>query len=247
MRTMEKDTEQKYKDFLSTVSHELRTPLTSIRGFADTILMSYNQLSDEQKIKFIQIIKEQSNRLIELVENILTVSKFDEKTNDKYVMKAVNVLRTLKSAITLIQSKYKQYNFNVKNLAHDDLIYADENKLLQIFINLLENACKYSPENFDIDITLKTETDKLVILIRDYGIGIEEKDFENIFNKFSRIDNPLTRKTEGSGIGLFITKSITEKMNGKIYPQKVDKGTCFALKFDFYDIQKHSQNKIQGD
>ena len=92
---MEKDTEQKYKDFLSTVSHELRTPLTSIRGFADTILMSYNQLSDEQKIKFIQIIKEQSNRLIELVENILTVSKFDENTNDKYVMKAVNALKIL--------------------------------------------------------------------------------------------------------------------------------------------------------
>lgn len=244
---MKKDTEQKYKDFLSTVSHELRTPLTSIRGFADTILMSYHQLSDEQKIKFIQIIKEQSNRLIELVENILAASKCDEKNNEKYIMKAVNVLKTIKSAIALLQSKYPNYKFNINNFTHDDLIYADENKLLQVFINLLENACKYSPENFNVDITLKTEADEFVVQIRDYGIGIEEKDFENIFNKFSRIDNPLTRKTEGSGIGLYITKSIIEKMNGKIYPQKVDKGACFVLKFDFYDIQKHSQNKILGE
>ncbi len=244
---MEKDIEQKYKDFLSTVSHELRTPLTSIRGFADTILMSYNQLSDEQKIKFIQIIKEQSNRLIELVENILAVSKIDDAGNEKYVMKEVSPLTVLKSAISLLKSKYPKYNFKTEDKASGYMIYADENKLLQVFINVLENACKYSPENYEIDITLKTSDNKYVITVRDYGIGIDENDFENIFNKFSRVDNPLTRKTEGSGIGLYITKSIVGKMNGEIYPVKVDKGACFEIKFDFYDIQKHSQNKIQGD
>ena len=244
---MENNTEQKYKDFLSTVSHELRTPLTSIRGFADTILISYEQLSDEQKIKFIKIIKEQSNRLIELVENILEVSKVDNRNDEKYVMKAVCVQEVLKSAFSLLKTKYPQHKFNLTDNAAGYKIYADENKLLQVFINVLENACKYSPDNYDIDILLKPVEDKYVITIRDYGTGIEEKDFDKIFNKFSRVDNPLTRKTEGSGIGLYITRAIVEKMNGKIYPVSADSGACFEIQFDFYDIQKHSQNKINGD
>ena len=244
---MEKDIEQRYKDFLSTVSHELRTPLTSIRGFADTLLMSFDNISDEQKLKFIQIIKEQSNRLIELVENILSVSTFKNEKNVSAVMKSVNPIIPLKSAISLLKSRYNNRNFTIHDNAKDYTIFADENKLQQIFINLLENACKYSPDDNNTDISLNLYNNEYVIRIKDNGIGIEEKNFKRIFEKFSRIDNPLTRKTEGSGIGLYITKSLIEQMEGKILPIKQEKGACFEIRFPFYDIQIHSQKKFQGD
>ena len=241
---MELDIEQRYKDFLSTISHELRTPLTSIRGFADTILMSYDKLSDEQKLKFVNIIKEQSNRLIDLVENILSISKLDDVNISNFVFKPIYPETVLKSAISVLKAKYINYDFKIDNQAKDYQIYVDEAKLQQVFINLLENSAKYSPENNQINISLKIINNKVVINIRDFGIGIAPQNFEKIFEKFSRIDTPLTRKTEGSGIGLYITKNLIEKMNGKITPLIVDKGACFEITFDICTLQTPLEKKI---
>lgn len=241
---MEIDIEQKYKDFLSTISHELRTPLTSIRGFADTILMSFDKLTDEQKIKFITIIKEQSNRLIDLVENILSVSKIDDVNVSNFVFKPIYPENILKTAISILKTKYQDYDFKIDNFAKDCQIYADEGKLQQVFINLLENSAKYSPENKEINITLKIKNNKFIISVRDFGVGIDAENFEKIFEKFSRVDTPLTRKTEGSGLGLYITKNLIEKMNGKIMPLLVDKGACFEIVFDICSAQTPLENKI---
>lgn len=241
---MEIDIEQKYKDFLSTISHELRTPLTSIRGFADTLLISYDKLSDEQKLRFLNIIKEQSNRLIDLVENILSVSKLDEMNVSNFVFKPIYPEVVLKTAISLLKTKYVDYEFVLNNQAKDFQIYVDEAKLQQIFINLLENSAKYSPENKEININFKIIDDNFVITIRDFGIGIGVENFEKIFEKFSRVDTPLTRKTEGSGIGLYITKNLIQKMNGKIKPIKVDKGACFEIVFEVCTLQTPLEKKI---
>ena len=137
------------EEFISTVSHELRTPLTSIRGFSQTLLNSWDKIDEDTKKKFIQIIEEQSNRLINLVENILTVSKINV---DKPIFKEVNVNSSIKKIVQLISQKYKKNHIvmNLNNKIPNALL--DEDKFQQILTNLIDNACKYSGENKDVII-----------------------------------------------------------------------------------------------
>ena len=224
-----------HDDFISTVSHELRTPLTSIRGFAETMLKSWDKLDDNSKKKFIEIIEQQSNRLIHLVENILSVTKIP---NENLILKKTDVNYALSSAIEIVKQKYPNYKF-VLNKKPNMYIYADNEKLQQILINLLENACKYSEDGSNVEISLEDYDSNIYIKIQDEGVGIDEKYADKIFEKFSRIDNPLTSKTQGSGLGLFITKSLTEKMNGQISFESKGKGTTFILTFPQYNIEEH--------
>lgn len=223
-------------DFISTVSHEMRTPLTSIRGFAQTMLSSWEQLDDNSKKKFIEIIEQQSNRLIHLVENILSVTKI---SNEEFILKKTSVNSSIVTVVQIIKQKYRNYKFDFNLSKNNPEIYADSDKLQQILINLTENACKYSEEGSTITISTSYDDKSVFICIQDEGCGIDEKYAEKIFEKFSRIDNPLTRKTQGSGLGLFITKSLTEKMKGEISFRNLKKGTEFKLKFPQYNIEDH--------
>lgn len=224
--------EQAHIDFISTVSHELRTPLTSIRGFADTLLTSYDRLTPEQRKKFLLIIKEQSNRLINLVENLLTVSKM-QSDKELMIYKKVDVIPFIESAVQMMRSQYKNYNYICtygKNLPQ---ILVDTDKFQQILLNLIDNASKYSPEgsNVCIDVSQNFNENTLIIKVIDHGIGISSGDIGKIFNKFSRVDSPLTRKIQGNGLGLYITKNLVEKMGGEISVQSSDKGSEFSVIF----------------
>lgn len=209
------DIEKNYEDFISTVSHELRTPLTSIRGFSQTMLSSWDKLDDENKKKFVKIIEEQSNRLIHLVENMLSVTKLSSG-NNLLVYNEVLVNQLIEQTITLIKSQYPTHKFEFnqgKNLAN---VFADKDKFQQILTNVIENSAKYSPEESTITITTKNENTNVVINISNQGPEIKKEDYDKIFSKFARIDNPLTRKVQGSGLGLYITKSLVKKMGGEI-------------------------------
>ena len=242
----EKNLEKKYSEFISTVSHELRTPLTSIMGFADTLLTSGNKLSEDQKKKFLSIIKDQSKRLITMVENLLVVSKL-QNSDEKLVYKSVCVNELINKILNLIKIQFRSHNFVLvlnKNLPE---ILIDTDKFQQILLNLIENAVKYSPEN--TEITIKTEFDDKNVFIKviDEGIGISDKNKEKIFEKFSRLDTPLTRKTQGSGLGLYIVKKTVEKMDGKIsVSDNKQKGSCFTLKFKQAQYQSQSEKKMRG-
>ena len=217
-------------EFISTVSHELRTPLTSIRGFAETLLTSYDLLSDEQKKRFLQIIKEQSNRLIKLTENLLSVSKM-QGNFEKLVMKSVNVTENIENCIRIIR---QQSNKNIietsfeKNLPE---ILVDTDKFQQIILNLLENAVKYSDPDSVIKVRTKSCDDFVTVEVTDKGIKIEDKDRERIFEKFTRLSTVLTQKTEGSGLGLYITKTLVERMNGRISVESNNEETTFKAVF----------------
>lgn len=226
----------KQDDFISTVSHELRTPLTSIRGFAQTMLSSWDKLDEDAKKKFIGIIEEQSNRLINLVENILSVTKLP---NESIILKNINVNTSILPIIQIVHQQYANHRFIQKFDKSNPTISVDLEKFQQIMINLIENAAKYSNEGTDITI-ITSHTDKEVsIKIQDEGIGIKEEDKEKIFEKFSRIDNPLTRKIQGSGLGLYITKTLIEKMRGFISVKNLEKGVEFEVKFPIYNIEDH--------
>lgn len=223
-------------EFISTVSHELRTPLTSIRGFSQTLLSSWDKIDDENKKKFIKIIEEQSNRLIHLVENVLTVSK---EQGESYVYKKVKINPLIEKTIVILNEQYKKHNIifhQDKNLPFARL---DEDKFQQIMTNLIDNACKYSDEESSVIIKTSSKNENIIITVQDEGCGIKEEDFSKLFQKFSRLENHLTSKTQGNGLGLYITKQITEKMGGQIsLTSEINKGTIFELKFPVYNEEE---------
>ena len=231
---------QSYEDFISTVSHELRTPLTSIRGFAQTMLQSYDKLDDESKKRFIKIIEEQSNRLIHLIENMLKV-----QNNENLIFKTVSAKKLIEDVIQIVKQQYKNHKFVFTYNNKLPKILVDTDKFQQVMTNLIENAAKYSDIN--TTVTVKADFDKnpefVSIKVIDNGVKIDKKDFDSIFEKFSRIDNPLTRKVQGSGLGLYITKVLVTKMNGEISVDSNDKETVFEIKIPSENIEKQAREK----
>lgn len=234
-------------DFISTVSHELRTPLTSIRGFAQTMLSSWDALDDENKKKFIQIIEQQSNRLINLVENMLSVNKLQSFKSD-LIFKSADSIQLIEPVVQIIKQQYPTHNFVFKFNEKLPKIFVDVDKFQQIMTNLIENAAKYS--NDGTDITIKTDyscnPDYISIKVADEGMGIANEDFERIFDKFSRIDSPLTRKVQGSGLGLYITKTLVKKMGGDIFVKSDSSGSVFEVILPFYNIENQAIKPFEG-
>ena len=233
--------EKQQEDFISTVSHELRTPLTSIRGFAQTMLSSWDALDDDNKKKFIQIIEQQSNRLINLVENMLSVNKL-QSFKDKLVFKTANANLLIEPIVQIIKHQYPNHIFEKDFNKKIPQILIDVDKFQQIMTNLIENAAKYSNEG--TKIIIKTDfsccPDYISVKIIDEGIGIKEEDYEKVFTKFSRLDNPLTRKVPGSGLGLYITRTLAKKMNGDINVKSSENGTTFEVLLPVENIENQA-------
>ena len=223
-------------EFISTVSHEMRTPLTSIRGFSQTLLNSWDRIDDESKKKFIKIIEEQSNRLINLVENILTVSK--EKAG-KLILTKVDVNSSIEKILPIFYERYKNHKFVLDFDKKIPPALLDEDKFQQVMTNLIDNGCKYSEEGTNITVSTFLNCDKISIKVQDEGVGIKEEDLDKLFKKFSRLENHLTSKTQGNGLGLYITKQIVENMNGEIsLSSKENEGTTFEVKFPIYSQEE---------
>jgi K+-sensing histidine kinase KdpD len=179
------------------------------------MLSSWDRLDDDSKKKFIKIIEEQSNRLIHLVENMLSVTKLQSE-NNTFVYNEISVKSQIEQIITIVKNQYPSHKFSFDCKQNLPELFVDRDKFQQIMTNLIENGAKYSPENSTVSVSATFVDNSISITVKNFGIGIDEKDYETIFTKFARIDNPLTRKVQGSGLGLYITKNLTEKMDGKI-------------------------------
>lgn len=243
--------EQNYEDFISTVSHELRTPLTSIRGFSQTMLASWDKLDDESKKRFLKIIEDQSNRLIKLVENMLSVTKI-QSSKESLVYSQTEIQPIINTVTSIVKNQYPQHKFEIDINPKTPTILVDRDKFQQVMMNITENAAKYSSENSTIKITgsFCENCEYVSIQVTNQGIGINEKDYEKIFTKFARIDNPLTRKVQGSGLGLYITKNLVEKMNGKISvtSKPTTDGiyiTTFEVKFPAWAVENQAREKCK--
>lgn len=230
-----------YEDFISTVSHELRTPLTSIRGFSQTMLASWDKLDDENKKRFLNIIIEQSNRLIGLVENMLSVTKLQDTA---IILKEVSIKPVIEMICSIVKNQHPDKNFKVEINA--PAILADKDKFQQVMTNLIENAGKYGDENSTINVKASLDNDFVSIKVINTGIEIAESDYEKIFTKFSRIDNPLTRKVQGSGLGLYITKNLVEKMGGKISVSSQKHETIFEVSMPCANIERQAINAVRN-
>lgn len=230
------------KEFLSTISHEIRTPLTSIKGFSKTILDSYDNLTDEQKKKFIKIIFEQSQRLINLVENALTAADSDMEYNN-LVFKKTEINSILLKSIELAKMNYKDKVY-LTDLKGEIFSSLDVDKLQQIFVNVLDNASKYSINSNKIEIKTSSDNENNYISIKNFGITINEEQKQKIFDKFYRIDSYLTSKTQGSGLGLYIVNMLVKKMGGTITVNSKEgenSYTDFQISFPVFKLEEFTK------
>ena len=201
-------------NLLDTVSHELRTPLTSIQGYTSRLMRQDIVIDEETKQKSLRIIKEQTEQLNRLIEDLLTIPDIEgmrlRTTNED-----VQLDKVLEKAQLLLK-KRNDHEIIVNMPDELPLVSADKGRLEQVFINLFENAVKYSYPEKPIFVDVKVVEDKVEIEVKNYCDLIPEKTLQRLFEKFVRLDDNMTRTTRGTGLGLFIVKGLIEAMNGKI-------------------------------
>ena len=230
---------QQQQDFISSVSHELKTPITSIQMYGEILK---NGWVDEIKRKqYYDCIYSEAERLSRLISNILQISKVS-RNSLSLEMKKVTVNEVVSVIESKIDSQIKQssfeYNISVEHTIKNKSISIDIDAFIQVIINLVDNAIKYSSNSSlkKIDITFGAlSNNKVSISVRDYGVGIAKSEVEYVFELFYRIGDELTRESKGTGIGLALVKELTQAMNGKIKVVNHDKGVEFILSFAALD------------
>ena len=201
-------------NMIDTVSHEFRTPLTSIQGYTSRLLRQDISIDEETKQKSLKIIKRQSERLKRMIEDLLVIPDIEgARLNVNLVSIPINTV--LESAITLVKNDAgREIINNTENCSVE--IIADNDRIEQVFVNLIENAVKYAKENTPITIDYELSENRLCVDIKnDYDIIPREK-LKTLFEKFTRVDDKTTRTTRGTGLGLFIVKGLVEAMGGEI-------------------------------
>jgi two-component system phosphate regulon sensor histidine kinase PhoR len=219
------------KEFVSNVSHELRTPLTSIKGFVETIRSGDYKLPEEVT-RFLTIISAKTDNLCSIVEDILTLSSIERDNEHREIsMNRNNIQGIIQDAINTCHWKAVKKNISIK-LECPPEIYSCINAPLieQAIVNLLDNAIKYSNENTDIIILVKSSETELIISVQDHGCGIAEEHLGRVFERFYRVDKARSRKLGGTGLGLSIVKNIVSAHSGNvIVNSKVGIGSTFEI------------------
>ena len=213
------------KEFIADVSHELKTPLTSILGYAETL--SNSTYDPEMQEKFLKVITSESVRMTKLVNDLLTLSKYDNEET-KWEKTEFNLGDLVKSCQENLQIEIdrKKQNIECFVTANVPTVYADKDGIERVVLNILTNSIKYTEEGGTIKIYVGFVYNDAYIKIIDNGIGIPEKDLERIFERFYRVDKARTRKMGGTGLGLSIAKEILDKNSGRIdIKSEVGKGT----------------------
>ncbi|MEK6682141.1 MAG: HAMP domain-containing sensor histidine kinase [Nitrospirota bacterium] len=220
-------------DFVSHVSHELRTPLAAIKGSVDNMLDGITGMINDKQQQYLFRIRNNTDRLIRLINDLLDISRI-ESGKIKLRFQAVpirDIIRDVKENLMPV-AKEKDIEFAASDSEWNDLnVKADRDKLSQIFTNLLDNAIKFSKTGGRIEIVLSAQNDDFIkASVIDYGMGIPEKDKENVFEKFYQVHNDSDVKMKGTGLGLAITKSLVELHGGKIWVNsKEGEGSDFSF------------------
>ena len=207
-------------DLIDTVSHEFRTPLTSIKGYTSRLLRKDIEIDEETKNKSLMIIKQQSERLSRMVEDLLVVPDI-EGARLNIILSPVNIPFLMESALCSVKNIEKREVIN--NISVDlPEILADKDRLEQVLINLIDNANKYGYENTPITIGAEVDNNKVIIKISNKSEYIEKDKLNKLFDKFIRMEHDTTRSTRGTGLGLYIVKGLVKAMNGSIYLQSTE-------------------------
>lgn len=201
-------------NMIDTVSHEFRTPLTSIQGYTSRLLRQDIKIDEETKVKSLKIIKRQSERLKRMIEDLLVIPDIEgARLNVNLVNLPINSV--IESSIMLVRNDAnKEIINNVQDCEIE--ILADTDRIEQVFVNLIENAIKYSKDESPITLDYEIRDEKLVVSVQNAYEVIPREKLKTLFDKFTRVDDKTTRTTRGTGLGLFIVKGLVEAMGGEI-------------------------------
>jgi PAS domain S-box-containing protein len=228
-------------EFVGTVSHELRTPMTSIKGYVEILLMGAAGRLNEQQTHFLEIVKLNTERLAVLVNDLLDVSRI-EAGRITLSSQPLDLSSLVKSATEMVRRRMQEENrpmeiqIDIPRRLH--AAYGDQERVQQIFENLLENAYQYTPDNGLIQVQIYEANGEIQVNIKDNGIGIYPDDLERIFERFYRGEDPLVLATSGTGLGLSIVKHLVEMHGGRIWANSTGisgEGSTFSFTLPIYN------------
>ncbi|MFH0779101.1 MAG: GAF domain-containing sensor histidine kinase, partial [Candidatus Eisenbacteria bacterium] len=230
-------------DFVSNVSHELRTPLAAVKAYAETLL-DYGHIPEEKRESFLRIIMEQAERLTLIIEDLLDLSRIDADRS-KLELRPTDVRRSIEAALEGVtpMAKEKLVSVGMEPLPEQTCVLADEQRLVQILINLLTNAVKFTDSGGTVraravpaaasaggSVPAGAQSAYLCIAVSDNGRGIPREELEHIFDRFMQVADTVRGKPAGTGLGLAICKELVEKMGGKIWAEStLGKGSHFRF------------------
>jgi len=203
-------------DFVANVSHELKTPLTLIKGYVETL--EDRALEDPVKVRrFVRIIREHADRLGNIVEDLLTLSEL-EQSHGRIQKQPFDLKKLIEDVILGFGHAIEDKHHRLEIIAQGDNfeISADRDKIEQLFVNLIDNAIKYTNEHGQITIRLDGRAEEICVSVQDNGIGIPRKDLDRVFERFYRVDKARSRRLGGTGLGLGIAKHIVLAHHGDI-------------------------------
>jgi two-component system, OmpR family, phosphate regulon sensor histidine kinase PhoR len=220
------------REFVANVSHELRTPLTAIRGYAETL--RDGALKDAGKAaEFVRVIHRHAERLQALIEDLLDLSRV-EQGKARLSLGPVSLREVMGQVEPVLRPLALEKDQSLELLLPDGLLFsrADRDRLAQVLINLLDNAVKFTPEGGRISLAAESREGRIVLTVRDSGIGIPPDEIGRIFERFYRVDRSRDRREGGTGLGLAIAKHLTLAMDGTIeVSSSPGEGTTFRLTF----------------
>ena len=234
-------------EFLSNMSHEFRTPINIILAIVQLLNLNNKTLSDEKYKEYLNVLKQNSYRLLRLINNIMDITKVNSDS-DQLNLVNCNIVSVLEEIVmsTVLYASEKKRNIIFDTDNEEIILACDEDKIERIMLNLISNAIKFSDCDTDIEVKINTNLDlnRVYISIKNYGYNIEFKDREKIFERFYRVDNSLNRKNEGCGIGLFLCRKFIEMHGGEIFLDNIDNGTQFSFYLPINITEEKINNPI---
>ncbi len=206
-----KRSEETKNDFINDFSHELKTPIVSIRGFAK--LIAKGQVTKEEEKEYLDVIVSESDRLIDLTASTLMLDRLSNERLD-VVYSEFDLSETLRKCILVLQSAWEKKNIEVETDAGDCRIDSNEELMSQLFINILDNAVKFTPEGGKVEVKLVETNKEAIVKIKDNGIGMDEETRRRMYDKYFRAEK--SRTSHGNGLGLATVKRIAELLDLKI-------------------------------
>jgi signal transduction histidine kinase len=227
-------------DFVATISHELRTPLGFIKGYATTLLREDTSWDDDARREFLNIIDEETDRLRELIDNLLDSSRLQSGTL-RMEFQHMRLEEILEDVCIRAQTFHENQEIDLEIEKPGITVQVDPARIEQVIENLLSNARKYAPDS-KVKITLSQENNHAHICVRDFGPGIAPDHLDHIFERFYRIPDQ-TKSTRGTGLGLFICKRIIQAHNGEIFAESIPgEGSIFHIKLSL-DLSRNNDKK----
>lgn len=225
--------QQQQQNFLLAVTHELKSPLASVKLYIQTILK--RELDREQQKMFLGNSLKDIERLDDLVENVLLTTKLENRSFN-LPKEEFNLTEVVANVVDRLQKNACSSQIIKPQLDEEIVLHADKFAITNVVNNLIENAIKYSPPCANVVVVLKQKEDgKIVFSVADHGEGIPEEEKKFIFNKFYRVGSEATRKTKGTGLGLYIVKTVLQKHNATIkVKDNTPSGSIFEVTFENY-------------